>query len=195
MKLSAKKLYIVMVALSAVALLVLFGAAYMANSFLKSKSEDVRKAVIETRALERQRGDLQSAGEDVKKYKELSEVAASIVPQDKDQTATVREIVNLAAANNIALASVTFPSSSLGGAGGVDAQLTTVPGLEGTYTLSINLANSSNDPTHYDDFIRFLQALEQNRRTALVRGFTLTPSSEDTSLVNFTLTLDEYIKP
>jgi len=36
------------------------------------------------------------------------------VPQDKNQAEAVREIVNLAAANGVTLASITFPTSSLG---------------------------------------------------------------------------------
>lgn len=195
MSLNAKKLYFVLCGVVLLFGAALFAVAYGADVFLRQRSNAVRESLIEVRSLERQQQDLQRTRQDIAKYKELSEIAAAIVPRDKDQTPTVREIANFADANNVVLGAITFPKSSLGAVGSTDAQLTAVPGISGTYTLTLTVRSDSNAKPLYQDFLRFIEALEQNRRTALVRSIVITPDTNNPGRVDFLLTIDEYIKP
>lgn len=192
---SAKRLYLVLCSLVVVALLAVAGGAYAAQSLLKSKSKDVYDARLNSLVLEEKQNRLRKAKADIEKYSELADIAKSIVPRDKDQARTIREISKLAAANGISLGSITFPSSSLGAKSPTDTQLKAVPTIPGTFALTITVRSDTRQPTTYERFTDFLEDLERNRRTALVTGITLTPDSTNTDNVQFSLTIEEYIKP
>ncbi len=192
---NAKRLYLVLCGLVAIALVAVGGGAYAAQSLLKSKSKDVYDARLNSMVLEEKQNRLRKAKTDIAKYSDLADIAKSIVPRDKDQARTVREISKLAAANNIKIGSITFPGSSLGAKSPTDTQLKAVPTIPGTYALTITIRSDNKQPTTYERFTDFLEDLERNRRTALVTGITLTPDSTNPNNVQFSLTIEEYIKP
>lgn len=200
-KLTSKRFYYGMVAVLCLMVVGFIGGAYGVSSFLQQQSSSVVQARSLSASLEQQQTQLNKAKASITKYKEVGQIAKSIVPQDKDQAQAVREIVNIAAANSINLGSITFPSSTLGavgapaaGTGGL-SQLKTAPGISGVYTLQLTVQSDPGKQATYDQFIKFLAAIEGNRRTALVSGLILQPDSKDPSKVTFTLTIDEYIKP
>lgn len=195
MNLDAKRLNAVLMGLVGLAVVVLFLGVYMAGKVLQAKSNDVAAAHRANLVAERKLQLLSKAQAGIEKYEELAEVARSIVPQDKDQAQTVREVVNLATGNGIQLSEITFPNSSLGTAGAADGQLKAAPGISGVYSLEIIVRSDSSNPPTFSNFLAFLKALENNRRTALVTGINLEPDDKNPSRVNFTLTINEYIKP
>ncbi|HVV66910.1 MAG TPA: hypothetical protein VHB72_02460 [Candidatus Saccharimonadales bacterium] len=194
---------------------VIFGA-YDANKLLASHAQLNLKAKSEALAQEQQSFII--ARENIKKYSDLDEIARTVVPQDKNQAEAVREIVNLAAANHIALSSIDFPPSTLGGSSGASAsiqgvpsaassssaanspnssqnklsQLTQVKGIPGVYELPITISSDPNHPIQYNQLINFLSNLENNRRTAQVDSISIQPIGGGLS---FIINLNEYIKP
>ena len=196
---SSKQTFWVLIGVLAILTAGLFGATYGANKLVASKSQTLKDQRLQTKTLDAESTALTHAKTDIAKYQNLADIAKSIVPQDKDQAQTVREIVKIAAAQGIQIGSVTFPTSSLGNGTGnanVDkSQLQPVPGIPGVYYLQLTVQSSSGSSVPSSKFLAFLNALERNRRTALVSAITLTPDSKNTNNVGFTLTLDEYIKP
>lgn len=200
---TSKRLYYIL--LSTVGLLVvgLLGGAYGANTILQQQSQAVVDARSKSAALDEQQLQLTKAKASIEKYKEVSTIAKSVVPTDKDQAQTVREIVKIAEANGIKLATITFPSSTLGGTPGAAAagaaadlsQLKAAKGISGVYTLQITVQSDSKAAPTYQQFTTFLSSLERNRRTALVSAIALQPDAKNPDRVSFTLTIDEYIKP
>lgn len=195
MKLNAKRLYFVLLGFSVLTLLALMVAAYGANMLLKDKSKVVRDAQLDVLVLEEQQKLLAKAKADAERYRELADIAKHIVPQDKDQAQTVREIVKIAAEHNVALGSITFPSSSLGDGKSKQTQLTPVKGIDGVMSLEISVRSHNKSPALMADFLAFLDALEHNRRTALVESIALEPNEDDPRRLDFSLTVREYIKP
>src|SRR5690348_12011757 len=114
MGLSAKNMYMLLLASIGLAVIVLGAGVYEAGSILKSKSGDVRKAKVRIAVVEQKQTALRKAKADIKKYQALADIAKNIVPKDKDQAQTVLEITNLAAKSSVALGNISFPSSSLG---------------------------------------------------------------------------------
>jgi hypothetical protein len=203
--------------LMAVALVV---GAYGANSLLSSRAQKLTGLKAKSQALQQEQLSLAGAQKSVKTYSSLEKIAESVVPQDKSQAETVRQIVNIAAANGISLASLNFPASSLGNnvpssaasasgraapaaapassgssSTGKLSQLLPVKNIPGVYVLQITAQSDASKPVSYSSFINFLNDLEHNRRTALISGITLQPSTANPNLLTFTLTLNEYIKP
>lgn len=197
---NSKRLYFGMLGVIGVLAVGLIGGAYEAGLMLEHQAQQWLDNRTRLAVLDQEQAELTTAKRSIAKYKDLAAIAKSVVPQDKDQAQTVREIVNIAAANGITLSSVTFPSSTLGVGAGVSSskqlsQLIPVKGIAGVYNLQVTVQSDSNRPVVYSRFISFLTALEHNRRTAQVTSITLQPDSKNRSLLSFTLILDEYIKP
>ncbi len=201
---NSKKLYYVLIAAVALVTLGLFGVAYAADGLLKSEAKKLAAAKAVNEDLNGQLVELAKNKSDIKKYSELSTIAATIVPQDKDQAQAVQEIVNIAGKSGIRqLTSITFPASTLGvsGAGAAKAapggitQVTPVKGISGVYDLQLTVVVDGTNRVPYQTFLNFLSGLEQNRRTAQVSSVTVQPDPQNPNQVGFTLVLDEYIKP
>lgn len=196
MSLTAKKVYILLCCLIGLSVIMVGASVYFAQIFLKERSKDVRDARANALVLERTQSQLLKAKADTAKYRQLADIAKNIVPQDKDQAQTVREISNLAAQNDVQLGAITFPTSNLGAVNTkTDSQLKPVKNIKGTYALSIIVNSSSKNSTPYGNFLKFLESLEKNRRTALVTSITLTPDTKSPGKVQFSLAVNEYIKP
>jgi hypothetical protein len=216
---TAKRAYLVLLGVLGLLFVGLIAGTYGANQLLTSHATQLISLKAQDQALSQEQLSLVNAENDVKKYSSLNEIATAVVPQDKDQAEAVREIVNLAATNNVKLASITFPASTLGnGTTGVStqgavaptaasagtnvnsvanatSQLQAVPDIPGVYDLQITVTGDPNQPVQYESFINFLSALEHDRRTAQISTITLQPDSKTPSLLTFDLTLNEYIKP
>lgn len=175
----------------------------VANMLLQKQSKKLSVLKVENESLEIQQNALIQAKADVEKYSDLDKITKSVVPQDKDQAKTVREIVTIAGQNNIPIKSVSFQTSTLGDAAGSGAvapgtpkipvsQVKPVEGISGVYTLEVQVG--SDGKVSYQNFLKFLDGLEKNRRTAHVTGISLDPSDNGTKLV-FNLTLNAYLKP
>lgn len=210
---TSKRLYFVLCGLL-VLLAGLGGASiYLGNKQLVAKSAQLTSLKIDTRTLDDQQRSLLQAKKDITTYTELESIVKAIVPQEKDQARTVREIVKLAADSGISIGSITFPSSNLGQAAPKTAapaegeqaaaapkapptsQLKAVDGIPGLFQLEITIQSASSATVSYDQFITFLKKLEQNRRTAQVTNLNVQPSSRDRNQVSFSLAVNVYVKP
>jgi cell division protein FtsB len=212
---TSKRLNLLLSVLIVLLFVGLIGGAYLLNSALASKATKLTALKAKDKALEEENISLKKAKKDIKKYSSLNSISKSIVPKDKDQAVAVREIVNIAAKSGISLSAINFPSSTLGqGPAGAAApaasaakpapvnlktaglsQLIPVKGIPGIYQLDITVVGDSNRPIRYAEFINFLSALENNRRTAQVNSITLAPDAKNPEKLTFTLSLNEYIKP
>jgi hypothetical protein len=207
---NSKRVYFVMLGIIVLLIAALLGGSYGIDTLLQKQSKKLVGLKLESQTLDQEQTSLTKAKQDVQKYGDLEKIAKSIVPQDKDQAEAVRQIVNIAAANGVALTTITFPASNLGSgippaaaATGTTAapipiipsQLKAVPGIPGVYDLEIVITEDTNRPSPYQNFINFLSALEKNRRTAEVSSINITPNPTNRNLVSFTLTLEDYIKP
>lgn len=174
----------------------LIGGAYGAAQLLSDQSKQLVANRQQVAVLSQDQDELSKARQEIKKYQELATIAKSVVPQDKDQAQTVSQIVSIADANGITLSTITFPNSTLGGnTNGALSQLQPVKGVSGVYNLQLTVTSDNSHLVDYDKFIHFLQALEQNRRTAEVSSINIQPDAKNRGTLSFTLVLDEYIKP
>jgi hypothetical protein len=172
------------------------------NNILQNQSRKLSALKLESATIEMQQNALIQAKKDIERYNDLDKISRSVVPQDKDQAKTVREIVQIANQNNIPIKSISFETSNLGNAqaGASTAapgqpsvsQVKPVNGIPGVFTLPIQVESAGS--VGYQDFLRFLESLETNRRTAHVDAINLEPSDNGSNL-NFNLTLNAYVKP
>lgn len=211
---SAKKVFYGMIGLVVLISLLVAASVVGANTFLNSQKDKLVKAKVDNRVVEEQQQYLVKAKEDLETYDELNAIAKAIVPQDKDQAKTAREISAIAQKSGIKLDSITFPISSLGGGAAPPpsssgnsttapseesqappsglTQVAPVEGIQGVYSLEIIV--NSQSPVPYYQFLDFLERLESNRRTAHVLKLVLNPTESGDAL-SFILTLNAYVKP
>lgn len=195
--------------------LVLIGVTVAGNVIFKKQSDKLVSVKAKGQVAEQQKVSLAQAKKDIEKYNDLDKIAKTVVPQDKDQAKTVREINKIAADSGITIQQITFATSNLGQAAPKQStsseegdsasqnktqqnattisQVKPVEGINGVYSLEI-VINSGDDPVSYYGFLEFLQKLEGNRRTAHVSEITVSPT-ENGSGVTFTLKLNAYLKP
>ncbi len=200
---SSRRLFMILVAVlvlvngGGVALLV------MGNKYLDKQNTKLTELKVEADTLDVVQRSLIKAKKDIDKYKDLATVVESVVPQEKDQAKTVREIVKLAAESGVNISGISFPSSSLGNAksgpgaatsatAGTTTQTQKVEGISNVERLEISVTSGKAIP--FQNFISFLQKLEQNRRTAQVSTTSITPVDATSTDVQFTLVLNVYIK-
>jgi hypothetical protein len=194
----ARQLYFVLLGCCLLATASLFGVAYGADQLLGKQARKLSNLRADSASASLQQTALTQDRKDIQRYSQLNTIAASVVPQDKDQAQAVQQIVNVAAASGIAkLSSITFPTSSLGTHSSSKlTQLTPVAGITGVYNLQITITLSGGDSSvPYDNFLQFLTGLEQNRRTAEVSSISVQPDSQRPGNVSFTLVVNEFIKP
>lgn len=222
---NSQKAYYGMIAGTVLAFSLLTATVVLGDMWLHKRSDQLRSVKLDTRLLDEQQVSLAQANKDIAKYADLESIANAIVPQDKDQAKTVREIIKLAEESNIPITSISFPTSNLGAAAQPTTTTSTdtssnnktstsdssastsaakVPpvtqvkaadGISGVYQMEINVQSDSSVAVPYADLLKFLEQLEQNRRTAQVSNITVTPSTKDPGLVTFTLIVNVYIKP
>jgi len=212
-----KRLHFVLIAVVILLLVGLAAGAYGTNTLLSAQATKLTNLKAKSLALAAEQLSLVNAKKDLRTYASLAHIAGAVVPEDKDQAEAAREIVNIAAANNVSLAAINFPASTLGtSASGSTSSTTTAPtttpvnanssasklsqllpvkNIPGVYDLQITVQGDANRPVQYSAFINFLSALEHNRRTAQISTITLEPNNINHSLLTFSLTLNEYIKP
>ncbi len=197
---NSKRVYYGIVGLIVLLCLSLIIGAKIAVGKLSVKSNKLVSLQLQQQSLEAEESQLAEAKAEIKKYQPLADIAKSIVPQDKNQAETVREIVNIAEQSGISLSSITFAKSDLGAPGQKPtnaelnlSQLTPVKGLSGVYQLPITINETQS--VNYSQFLNFLNQLEHNRRTAQVTDVALQPDLQNPSQLSFTLSINEYIKP
>lgn len=198
---NSKKLFFVLCGL-----LVVIGAAGVGvfvygNKLLVKQNSKLTTLKIEAGSLEEVQQSLVSAKKDIQTYSEIESIAKTVVPQEKDQARTVREIIKLAAESGINISSISFPSSSLGSkstaaaaSAAANTQTQKVDGISNVERLEVTVSSSSGQPVLFTNFVGFLEKLEQNRRTAQVTNINIQPSSDNRNFLTFNLTLNVYIK-
>jgi len=213
---NAKRMHFLLLGLLVLSLLGLLGGAYEINGLLGSQATKLANLKSREQTLEAQQTGLKKAKKDINTYGELSKLTSQIVPQDKDQAQTVRELVNIAADAGVKITTISFPQSTLGAtvaptgatpsanvsspsaaisSKSALSQLVAVPNIPGVYLLQIVVSNDPDTEITYPQLYKFLSGLESNRRTALVSSISITPDAENRNMLGFNLTLNEYIKP
>lgn len=208
-----KRFFYVMVGVLVLLIVLIIGSVAGGNALLQKEADKLIALKIQNKIIEKQEVSLVQAKKDVEKYADIDKIAKAIVPQDKDQAKTAREISQIASESGIELKTITFQTSSLGNAlptapkteesktdtktaipAPALTQIKPVPGINGVYSLEITISPVEQRPVLYRDFLVFLERLENNRRTAHVEKISINPSKDGSSLT-FTLTLNAYLKP
>ncbi len=193
-RMNSKRLYYTCSGLLVLLSIGSIASAYFGYNTLVAKSKTLTGLKVTSSSFEEQERSLIKAKSDISEYRQLQQVAESIVPQEKDQARTVRELVALAEASNIKISGLSFPTSTLGSEKSTTTgptQLKKVEGIPGLSQLEITV--SSDTAARFETIIDFLARLENNRRTSAISSISITPE-QDSGLLKFNFSVQVYIK-
>lgn len=224
---SSKKARNLLLGLLSLGLLIFIILSFIGVSQLSEKSRAMVDLKVKSANIDAQLINLAQAKKDVEKYKSFNDIAASVIPKDKNQVQAIADIFQIALESGISLQSVAFPTSTLGAkaapaptaSASATQQTTATPAtptqsaisqakpfsaVPGLYSLELTITPQSDESLPKDKqvtfpkFINFLSAIENNRRTAQITNVSIQPlntGSSSSELINFTLTLNIFIKP
>ena len=101
MSLKPKHVTIVLAALTTLLSFALVGSGFLANQLLMQKSQALGKLKAQSQVASDLQITLNKDKADIVRYKDLNEIAKSVVPKDKNQAQTVGEIIKMAQASGI----------------------------------------------------------------------------------------------
>lgn len=218
----SKRLRIVLQVLLATGILIFTAVLLSGLSTLSSKSNEVVNLKLKDKTAEAQLLSLASAKKDLQTYGYFKAIAKSVIPNDKDQAQAVLDIFQLATEAGISIQNVTFPTSSLGSSSSstsgsstqtnaqgasskaVLSQAKPVTGIAGLYGIELTITPETGaqvpqqKQATYPKLLSFLKKLENNRRTAQITQVNIQPAGTETGptgLINFSLTINIFIKP
>ena len=212
MKFSVGQLRLLLLGLLAAGALAFIAITFLGLSTLSQKSTEVAGLKLKNETLDAQLTNLGIAKKEVERYSYFNDVAATVLPSDKDQAKAVLTVFKLAEQSGISIASITFPTSNLGGgttkatgsAASAISQAQPVQGIKGLYSLQLTITPESGStvpedkvPT-YAKLKDFLQRIEHDRRTAQITQVSIQPESSDsriTGAINFSLTINIFMRP
>src|SRR5215217_7268218 len=102
---NSKRMFYIMIGAMVLVISVGVASVVLGNIILQKQSAKLVSLKLDNRVLDEQQRALVQANKDVQKYTELKNIAKTIVPQDKDQAKSVREIVQIAEDNKVPIAS------------------------------------------------------------------------------------------
>ncbi len=214
MNLSPKQLRLALIGLLALVALTFLITAIGGLKILSSKSQQMVDAKLQNKIVDTQLTNLEQAKKQVQKYAYFNDVAKTVIPNDKDQAQAVLDIFQLASRSGIAIASITFPTSTLGGSStptsatgsavSAISQAKPVSGISGLYSLELTITpqTGANVPasqiTTYPKFLDFLRSIERDRRTAQITQINIQPQTNESRVsdaISFSLVINIFMRP
>jgi len=174
-------------------------------SMLRSESDKMVQLKLENRTADAQLANLNVSKKEIEKYSYFKSVAASVIPNDKDQAKAVLDIFQLADQSGISIQSITFPSSNLGlrtstttapassassssssatdsaSSSKIISQAIPVTGIPGLYSIQLTITPETGPQVpaakqvSYAKVLDFLSRIENNRRTAQITQINIQP--------------------
>ena len=214
MKLTVEQLRWLLIGLLGVSALAFIGIAFFGLNTLSQKSSEVSDLKLKSETLDTQLTNLGIAKKEVGQYSYFNDVAKTVLPADKDQAKAVLTIFKLAEESGISIASITFPTSTLGGSTGTSkatgsaaaaiSQAQPVPGITGLYSLQLTITPESGSSVPddkvvtYTKFKDFLRRIERDRRTAQITQVSIQPETVEgkpSDAITFNLTINIFMRP
>lgn len=190
---------LIFVGLMLVQLLLLLGvgaSVVFGSKILKSKSAETVALKVENVRLAKTQTEYLLAKADVEKYKYYGAVADSVIPKDKELDRVTKELVQISKDLSMPISAITYPSSGLGSAaakassGSSATQTKPADGIPGLLSIDTNL--TFENPTTYENALRFIDRLGENRRKLQISRVSLTNTDKGV-LLNIGVNI--FVKP
>lgn len=163
-----------------IALLILSAGAlfYYGNQFLGQVVEDTNRAKVDAEISDRNLAKLQQLETELDDMQTIVDRTQQIIAESSQyqyQDQIVRDINAFAARTGVTVTGYTFQDDE-------QSKSASTVKLSGVKTLVATV--SLQAPVKYDNFLRFLKAIEQNLTKMQVTGVNISPDQEDLSAIS-----------
>jgi hypothetical protein len=215
--LNSKNLRLILLSALGLSVILFAAVTILGSTILSSESKKMVGLKVKSQTAQAQLENLEQAKKQVQKYFFFKQVAATVIPNDKNQASDIVEIFKIADQAGINIESIKFPTSTLGGTTAAPQDATSaastskaisqakpVTGIPGLYSLELDLQpedDSHTPPSRqitFDKMIDFLSRIENNRHTAQITSITILPGGSaagGNQGFSFNLSINVFIKP
>jgi Tfp pilus assembly protein PilO len=169
-----------------VAILIAGGVIYLADQQLARVAQETSRLKAETEIQHKQLSIYEKTKSKVESLSYVDDLADKVLPSTPDQSVVVAELSQFAVRSNLSVAQISFTELPATTKKPVKA-----PGGVTITPLTVQLKAGAR----YDDLLKFLNQIEQNRRKMQVSDISLSPDAKDRSkLSQVTVVLNLYSK-
>jgi hypothetical protein len=195
---TAKNTYKLLMGLLILLIVIAASALIVSNYIMQKSADKLIQAKLDNVGYDSEEQTYLQARKDLDEYSALNEIIQKILPKSKDQAQAVSELYKIGDETGITIASITFPSSTLGQKSGNSSSVTqakTVDGMPGVLgiDIAIELQSASGASISYNNMISFLQKVEVNRRSMQIKQITVNADTINGG-VTFNMTLTIFVK-
>lgn len=161
--------------LIAVVIVVISAIVYLGNTKLTSVATDTARLKAESEAAKQQIATYEETKATVESLDYVDELAAKVLPADKEQSAILAEVSEFASRSGLTISQITFidvPKST--NAASSKGRVTTPNGVQ-VIPVTVEFAAGSQ----YSAVLEFLKTVEGNQRKMQVTDISITPDTED----------------
>jgi hypothetical protein len=175
------------------------GILFVSNYLMRSSANQLVQAKLDNVGFDNAERSYLQARQYLEEYSELNDVMQKVLPKSKDQAQAVSELYKIGDETGIKIASIQFPSSSLGQKNTSSSAVTqakTVDGMPGVLGIdvSVELEPASGASISYANMISFLQKVELNRRNMQIKQITVNADVINGG-VTFNAIITTFVKP
>jgi hypothetical protein len=180
-------------------LIVIAASALIFSNYMMRKSTDkLIQAKLDNIGFDSEEQTYLQARKDLDEYAALNEIIQKILPKSKDQAQAVSELYKIGDETGITIASIQFPSSSLGEKSTNSNSVTQAKAVDGMpgvmgIDIAIELQPATGASISYANMISFLQKIEVNRRSMQIKQITVNADTVNGG-VTFNVTLTIFVK-
>ncbi len=175
------------------------GVLFVSNYLMRNSANKLVQAKLDNIGFDNAEQSYLQARQYLEEYAELNEVMQKVLPKSKDQAQAVSELYKIGDETGIKIASVQFPSSSLGQKSTNSSTVTQAKAVDGMpgvlgIDVSLSLEPASGLSISYDNMISFLQKVELNRRNMQIKQITVNADIVNGG-VTFSAIITIFVKP
>lgn len=150
---------------------------YLVSQQLSKRAVNLSKLKADIDAVDVRIEDAQNALSQYEELRFIDEIANDVLPPDKVQSNLVSELYVLSSSAGVTIRAISFEAP--GGTQVNDPSLTQTKALEGVNGVFVLPASIAYETSSYNNFLRFLGNLEENRRKLQVSRLNISPVTEN----------------
>ncbi len=181
----SKKAFFIMLAVLAATLAASGGGFYLADQTLQKSSKEISDLKADQEIIERQITIYEDARKKIEELSFIDDLANQVLPSTKEQAEIIGELRSFAETSSLAIQSIDFDSGNSLNTNLDTSQTQPATGIPGVLVLPVGVVFQSSDTSPaFDNFVGFLEKIEQNRRKMQITEISMTPSSKNPSVLS-----------
>jgi Tfp pilus assembly protein PilO len=142
------------------------------------KNNEVSLAISKRDVLNEQIASIEATNSQLANLTDIQSAMADILPQDKEQSDIVEQVIILAANNGLTTNDISFSNAGNDGTGDFrTSQTEALEGVSGVRFITMNFSVEAS----FETMLSFMEDLEKNQRVMQINGVTITERQDEES--------------